>query len=309
MTNLRYLPLLLCVGALFGSSFAFVKVATPDFGPLPLMALRMFGAVALLALWARATRRRLRFPGGVRPWLVLGAVDAALPFSLMAWSVLRISSSLAAILMATRPLFTAAISSIWLRERLGRSAVGGALLGLLGVAVLSGGEATRGSALGVAAVLAASASYAFGNVYAKRRLATVDPLSLTTGTFAAAGLLLAPGAVATAPGRLPGVPATLAWAALTVLCSVLAFTLYFRLLARTTTVTASAIAFLIPAFGTLAGTVGLGEPFTPAMGAGFAAILASLALVVRPGRRPAPDADPRAPRRRAHPPEEATALS
>lgn len=305
MTNLRHLSLLLLVGALFGSSFAFVKIATPAFGPLPLMALRMLAAAALLALWARATRRRVRFPGGVRPWLLLGAVDAALPFSLMAWAVLHISSSLAAILMATMPLFTAAISSVASRERLGRRSVAGALLGLLGVAVLSGGEAMEGSAAGVAAVLVASASYAFGNVYAKGRLATVDPLSLTTGTFAAAGVLLLPGAVATAPTRMPGLSAVLALAALTVLCSVLAFTLYFSLLARTTTVTASAIAFLIPAFGTLAGTVGLGEPFTPAMGAGFAAILVSLALVTAPGRRAAPPAG----RRRAYPRDEPAALS
>lgn len=305
MTNLRHLSLLLLVGALFGSSFAFVEIAAPDFGPLPLMALRMIGAAALLALWARATRRRLRFPGGVRPWLLLGAVDAALPFSLMAWAVLHISSSLAAILMATMPLLTAAISSVASRERLGRRSVAGAVLGLLGVAVLSGGEAMQGSAAGVAAVLVASASYAFGNVYAKGRLTTVDPLSLTIGTFAAAGALLLPGAVATAPARLPGMPALLALAALTVLCSVLAFTLYFRLLARTTTVSASAIAFLIPAFGTLAGTVGLGEPFTPAMGVGFAAILGSLALVTGPGRRAASHAG----RRRAYPRDEPAALS
>ncbi|MFO7544065.1 MAG: EamA family transporter [Trueperaceae bacterium] len=271
---------LLVTALLFGANFTFMKIAVPEFGPLTLIGMRLLVATELLALVALATRRRLAFPGRWWDWFVFGGLQAAVPFSLAAWAELGISSSLAAILMATMPLFTAVFTAAWIREPLARNVVGGTFLGLVGVAFLVGWDGLAGgSPMRVLAMLLAAASYGLGAVYAKRRLASADALSLTVGNCGAAGILLLPGMVATAPAAMPSLGAFGALAGLTVLGTVLAFGLYFWLLARSTAVTASATAYLIPAFGALLGTLLLDERFTANMIVGVGLILVSLALV------------------------------
>lgn len=291
MTKAMQVALLLTTALLFGANFTFMKVAAPAFGPLALIGLRLVLAAEVLMLVALVTRRRLAYPGRWWDWFVFAGLHAAIPFTLAAWAELSIPSSLAAIVMATMPLFTALFTAVWLRERLSGRVVRGMVLGLAGVAVLAGFDGVAaGNVLGVGAMVVAAASYALGAVYAKRRLASADPLSLTVGNCGAAGLLLLPATFATAPTQMPGAGAVAALAGLTLLGTVLAFGLYFRLLARTSAVTASATAFLIPAFGALLGTVFLHERLTPNMALGVALIVGSLVLVTgaRSPNRPRP---------------------
>jgi drug/metabolite transporter (DMT)-like permease len=272
---------LLVTALLFGANFTFMKIAAPEFGPLTLIGLRLLVAAELLAVVALVMRKKLTFPGRWWDWFVFGGLQAAVPFTLAAWAELGISSSLAALLMATMPLFTAVFTAAWMRERLSGNVVRGTLLGLAGVAVLVGWDGFAGgsSLPRVIAMLLAAASYGLGAVYAKRRLASADTLSLTVGNCGAAAILLFPAMIATAPASLPSAAAFGALAGLTVLGTVIAFGLYFWLLSRSSAVTASATAYLIPAFGALLGTVLLHEPFTANMIVGVALVLVSLSLV------------------------------
>lgn len=281
MNQVVRVSVLLVTALLFGANFTFMKIAVPEFGPLTLIGMRLLVAAELLALVALITRRRLAFPGRWWDWFVFGGLQAAVPFTLAAWAELGISSSLAAILMATMPLFTAVFTAAWIRERLDGNVVRGTILGLGGVAVLVGWDGVAGatSLVPVLAMLLAAASYGLGAVYAKRRLAAADALSLTVGNCAAAGALLFPAMIVAAPGSMPSLEAFGALAGLTVFGTVLAFGLYFWLLSRSSAVTASATAYLIPAFGALLGTVLLHEPFTANMIVGVGLILVSLSLV------------------------------
>lgn len=287
------LALVLVVAALLGANFTFTKVAVPEFGAIPLNAARLLVAAGVLALAAVAVRGRLTFPGRWRDWFVFGALHAAVPFSLAAWAQLSIPASLAAVLMATVPMFSAVFSAGWLRERLTGRVLVGLATGLLGVAVLSGADAfTGGSAAGVLAMVAGTASYALGAVYAKRRLADADAVSLTVGNCGTAGLLLLPGAIVAAPAQAPSLAAFAALAGLTLLGTVVAYGLYFQLLSRSSAVVATSTTYLVPAFGALLGVVLLHERFTPAMLAGVLLIIASLAFVT--GVRRPPSARPAA---------------
>ena len=281
MNGALQVVVLLVTALLFGANFAFMKIAVPEFGPVTLIGLRLLVAAELLAVVALVTRKKLAFPGRWWDWFVFGGLQAAAPFTLAAWAELDISSSLAALLMATMPLFTAVFTAVWMRERPSGNVVRGALVGLAGVAVLVGWDGFAGgsSLPRVIAMLLAAASYALGAVYAKRRLAAADTLSLTVGNCGAAAILLFPAMVVTAPAGVPSAAAFGALAGLTVFGTVVGFGLYFWLLARSSAVTASATAFLIPAFGALLGTVLLHEPFTTNMVVGVALILGSLSLV------------------------------
>ena len=280
--KLQDLLLLLLLGALFASAFLFVRIAAPVLGPIFLMDARVILAAAVLYLWAVLRREKVQFRGKRRHWLVLGALNAAIPFSLIAWAELHITASLAAILVATLPLFTALVSAVWLKEALTRKKVLGLMLGLVGVTILSGWSPLTLSpttALAILATLAASLSYALGSVYTGKVFAGVPRVTLTIGNFASAGILLLPLAASSVPPVPPQPPVILAFLGLVVVASVVPYLLFFRLLERRGATVATSVAFLIPAFGALLGALFLAEPLNLAMLLGLGIIFVSLSLV------------------------------
>ncbi len=286
----RDLPLMLAVAALMAIGFTFVKIAVPALGAAVLVDVRVLAAAAVLASWTWARRRRLAFGRGVGPYLLLGTLNAALPFTLTAWGELRLDASLAAILMATIPLFTAALSAAVARERLGPSQRLGLLLGLVGVIVLSGWRPSGAGALdgpSILAVLAAACSYAAGSVYTRHAFAGVDRTSLTIGNFAAAGVVLAPLALATPPAAAPSLTVIAAMAGLVVLSTAVSFRAYFVLIERSGPTVATSIGFLIPVFGAAWGAILLHEAITWSMVIGGGIVLAAMHLVggARPDTR------------------------
>jgi drug/metabolite transporter (DMT)-like permease len=298
----RDLGLLLLLGASFGSSFLFIRVAAPEFGPAPLMAVRLALAAVVLFAYARARGHAVAFAGDRARWWLMGIFNAALPFTLIAWAELRITSSLAAVLIATMPLFTSLVSAVWTKTALRGPQRVGLALGLVGVLVLSGGGSidlgVRG-VLPILALLTASLSYAVGNVFVKQRFAGVPRLTLTIGNFAAAGVVLLPVAAAS-PAPAPDGGAWAALAALVLLATVVPYLLYFGLLERASAPVAASVGYLVPAFGAAWGAIFLGEPITIAMVVGFVVVLASVALVAgaaptRLLRRVRPPAPGRAP--------------
>jgi drug/metabolite transporter (DMT)-like permease len=286
----RDLADLILLAALWGASFLFTRMAVPAFGALALAELRVAIAAAvllpLLAIRADFTELRAR-PGR---FAVLGALNTAIPFSLFAWAVLSITAGLASILNAAAPLFTALVAWIWLRERLTPWQWLGMGIGFAGVLWLTGARVgfDGGNSLwAVLAALAATLSYGVSGNFAKRYFSGVRPLAVAAGSQTAAALLLLPFAIAAWPAEVPPMRDWIAAAALGVLCTGVAYILYFRLIARVGPAMAMTVTFLIPAFAMLWGGLFLGESVTSAMLVGCTIILAGTALatgMVKPRR-------------------------
>ncbi len=269
------------LAALWGASFLFVRMGAGEFGPVALAALRVAGAalvlMPLLAWHGQLGALRTHW----RPILVIGITNSALPFLLFAYAALSITAGLAAIFNAAAPLFGALVAWAWLKDRLTTVRVAGLAIGFAGVLGLawdSAGFKAGGSGWAAPACIAAAVFYGLSASVTKRQLAGAPPLAIAAGSQLAAALVLALPAVLWWPATAPSAQAWLTTALLAVLCTGVAYLLYFRLIAHVGPANAIAVTFLIPAFAVLWGWMFLGEALTPAMLTGCAVILVGTAL-------------------------------
>jgi drug/metabolite transporter (DMT)-like permease len=296
----RYVPLLLVLTGIWGSSFLFIEVALDDMEPSVLVALRLLAAAIVLVPFlalregTRAAFGQLR--AGWWPLVVLGAINAALPFTLIAWGQKHIDSGIAAIANASVPIFVVLLA---IRFRPSEKVTGaravGILAGLVGVGVLAGAnpEGSWWAAAGTLAVVVASFLYAAGALYAQTHVEDLDPILLVTGSTLAAALMLAPLSIAQAPSSLPGWEAWAAVAALGVGGMAIGQFVYYVLLEHHGSTKASLVTYLLPALALLLGILFLDEPLTVAAVAGLALVLFGVALgsgLLRPSRRRQPAA-------------------
>jgi drug/metabolite transporter (DMT)-like permease len=281
--TLKQVAVMLVLAALWGGSYLLIRIAVPAFGPMSLMAVRV--GIAALVLWVglRFTgRRSVELRDNAVPLLVVGAVNGAIPFGLIAAAEVHLTASLAAVLGATVPLFSVLIGAVWLRQRVSAQRALGLAMGIVGVAVLVGWSPmalTTETVLGVAALLLAAASYAFSGLFTRAKLAHVPSTTIALGQQLGATTLLVVPALLNPP-RLP-LPANALWAvlALAVLCTSLAFLLYFYLLAEIGALRTQTVTYLIPVFGMAWGSLFLHEPITRGMLVGLGVILTSVLLV------------------------------
>ena len=277
----RDLGALILLAALWGASYIFIRVAVPALGPFVLMGARV--ALASGALYAVILARGMpKFRSRWKEFLIVGAANSAIPFTLIAAAEIELTASLAAILNSTTALFVAVVAAVWIGESLTVRRVVGLLLGFAGVVVLVGWDPVplNGAVLlAVGAMLAASLSYAVGGVYVKRTFAGVSPLAMTIGQQGAAAVILLPLAAVSLPGEAPPLPAALSALALALLCTAVAYLLYFRLIENVGPTKTLAVTFLIPVFGLLFGVVLLDEPVGVGTLVGFAIISYGVALV------------------------------
>jgi len=279
---------LLLLGALWGASFLFLRIAAPEFGPVPLIFVRVALAAALLGsvLWYRGLASATW--AHRRPLLLLGVINTAVPFTLFAYAGLSLPAGLNSVLNATVPLFGAITAAVWLGEHLAPAPLGGLAIGFGGVLVLAWPKlALDGEGLAVLAALSATVLYAISAHYTRRSLSGVATLVVAGGSQLAAAAVLTPLVLA----QWPATPPTpLAWAcaaALGVLCTALAYLLYFRLISRTGAVTAMAVTYLIPVFGITWGATFLGERLPTSAFAGALLVLLGVGLTTRAtGSRP-----------------------
>lgn len=270
---------LLLLGAIWGSSFLFMRIAAPEFGPVPLIAVRVAVAAAFLSF---LLGRRGGFPGmkgRLAPLGLVGALNSAVPFSLFAFATLSLTAGFASVLNATAPLFGALVAYVWLRETLSPSRVLGLALGFVGVLILvSGRLSLSGDLSAILACLLAALCYGIAAHYTKARLIGASPLLIATGSQTGAAVMLAAPAVYYWPARMPSLSGWLYALALGIVCTGLAYVLYFRLIARAGAAKAIAVTYLIPVFGMGWGWLFLGERVTASMVLGCAVILLGIAL-------------------------------
>lgn len=195
--------ILLLLAFSWGASFLFMRIASPELGPVVTTELRVTLAAATLLLFAAVTKRKLGIWQHWKQFLVLGSINAALPFTLICMAELHLSASLAAILNATTPMFAALAAWGTQQEKPGLSKSIGLVIGLLGVAVLVGWSPVPLSGkvlLSVFFSLGAALAYGFGGLYAARVGRGLAPLALAAGQQLGAAVVLLPLAVILPPG-------------------------------------------------------------------------------------------------------------
>ena len=280
---------LVLLGALWGAAFLFTRIAVPEFGPVPLILVRVSIAAAILTAMLAGRGGMGTLSGRERPLAVLGAMNTAVPFSLFAFATVTLPAGMSSVLNATVPLFGAVTGVLWLGERLAAPRVAGLLTGFAGVIVLAWSRlAGGGDRLAMLAALAATMLYALSAHYTRRRLDGVTPLTVATGSQIAATVFTLPLGIALWPAANPS---ALAWACAVTLgigCTALAYLLYFRLLARIGAVAALAVTYLIPVFGVTWGAIFLDERLPASAFTGALLVLAGVALTTRGTGLPAP---------------------
>jgi drug/metabolite transporter (DMT)-like permease len=293
----RYVPLLLLLTGLWGSSFLFIEVALEEVEPTVLIALRLLTAALVLVPFLAFRQgapafRQLRM--GWQPVVVLGAINAAIPFTLIAWGQKHIDSGIAAIANASVPIFVVLLA-IRFRpsEKVTGSRAVGIAAGIVGVAVLAGGNPEGGwwAVAGTLAVVAASFLYAAGALYAQTHVENLEPMLLVTGSTIVGTLMLAPLAIAQAPTSMPGWKAWLAIAVLGIGGMAIGQYVYYVLLETHGSTRAALVTYVLPGMALVLGIVFLDEPLTVAAVAGLALVLLGVALgsgMLRPSRRRQP---------------------
>lgn len=280
---------LVLLAALWGASFLFMRLGAHEFGPIPLAAVRVGLASAmlipLLASRGQLSDLRTHWKG----LLLVGALNSAIPFALFSFAALSITAGLSSIVNATTPLWTAIVAFVWLRQGLTPWRVLGLVIGFAGVAFLAWDKASfkpgadHSGQAGLWAVLAcATATFCYGVAAnaTKRYLAGVSALTVATGSQFTAALLLALPAAWLWPAAMPGGVAWGSALALAALCTALAYILYFRLMGRVGPTNAVSVTFLIPLFAILWGAIFLHEAVTAQMVAGGAIVLVGIALAL-----------------------------
>jgi drug/metabolite transporter (DMT)-like permease len=278
----KELGALILLGALWGGSFPFIRVAVPVLGPFVLMDLRVLLAAVALTLFAVAVGRLPKLRARWKEFLILGTCNAAIPFSLIAAAEINLTASLAAILNSTTALFTAVVAAAWMEESLTKGKVIGLVTGIVGVAVLVGWTPITLSGivlLSVGASLLAAFSYAVGSVYAKRTFAGTPSLTMAIGQQAGAAMVLLPLVAANVPAEAPSLPVVLSTLALALPSTAVAYLLYFYLISNAGPTRTLTVTFLVPVFGLFFGILFLGEPVGIGTFVGLGIILSSVALV------------------------------
>ena len=281
---------LLALAVIWSASFVFIRVLAPPLGPVWTATLRVLVAGIALVGWFAATGFDADVRRHGRAYLFVGLVNSAAPFLLFSWAALTLPASYLVILNAAAPMFTAIAAAAWLGERLSGAKVAGLAVGAAGVALVSRAgplEPTPPVVAAVAASLAGALCYALAGVWLKRHGAGLKPMAIAGWSQLGAGAVLLPVAAAT-PMPGPVTPAIVAnLLALALLCSGVAYLLYYRLISDVGPTRAMTVTFLMPALGMLWGVLFLGETVNATMFAGAALVVGGTAAVLRPPR-PAP---------------------
>lgn len=272
------------LGAIWGASFMFMRVASKDFGAAPLVEVRL--ALGMLVLLPFLWRARASFPLKRWPMLVLvGAINSAIPFLLFAWAAQRAPAGIGAITNSMAVLFTALVGFLFFGEKIGTRRVIALAAGFVGVVVLASGKAA-GASIGWAVVAGSSASflYGIGGNLVRRHLAGLPPTAVAAATLVTAALMTLPFAIAQWPQQEIPARSWFSAAMIGVLCTGIAYAIFFRLIQRVGASRAATVTYLVPLFGVAWAWLLLDEPLTLTMGIAGVLILGSVALSHRAAR-------------------------
>lgn len=273
---------LVVLGMIWGGSFLFMRIAVPVFGTGFTAAGRLaLAAVALLA-FAAMQGARLNFRANWKAYLWIGAISASIPFVLFAFTARYLPAGYSAVLNATVPLFAVLLGWYLHKQRPSVSKFVGVVVGLAGVATIARFGTVTLTALtflSFAAGLGAAILYAIGAAEVRRLFATTDPVVVATGSQVGAAVLLLPLFVVDMPTAVPALAPALALIALGLVCTAVAFVMYFRILREAGPERGTTVTFMVPVFAQIWGALFLHEAVTWAIVIGLGLVLFAVALV------------------------------
>jgi drug/metabolite transporter (DMT)-like permease len=286
----------MCV--IWGIPYLLIKVAVEELEPATLVLARTALGALILCPIAFATGQLRGLAAVWKPLVLYTLVEICVPFILLGYAETRLSSSLTGLLVSAVPLVGAVIARFsGQHERLGPWRVTGLLLGVAGVAALVGLDLGAAEVPALIAMIGVALGYAIGPVILTRRLSDQPQLGVVGASLAIAALVYLPAGTLQAPGEMPSADVIAAVVTLAVVCTAIAFLVFFRLIAEVGPARATVITYVNPAVAVLLGVVILDEAFTLGTAIGFVLVLAGSVLATSGGRRrateePAPDQEP-----------------
>lgn len=276
---LRFLSL----AAIWGGSFIFMRVLAPILGPVATACLRVLIAGSALSIYFRLIKFEVGWKKYGKHYLIIGVVNSAIPFLLYAFAAMHIPASLSVIMNSSSPLFGALFAALWLGDSLTPQKIMGLLLGISGVTLVAIKEAIVMGNLGILATLAclgAAMCYGLAGVYIKKFTPFLKPLAIAGASQLAAGLVLVPFLVIAPVRGTIDTPIVINMLGLSLLCSALAYVLFYKLVADVGPAKALTVTFLMPVFGLIWGVLFLQEKITLQMIFGCAFIITGTTLVL-----------------------------
>ncbi len=270
------------MSVIWGIPYLLIKVAVGGV-PVPVLVLTRVAVGAALLLPVALQRRQLGVLRGRWGWLAaFAAAEMIVPWALLSEAERRLSSSMSGLLIASVPIIVVVLGKLTGgTERLSAVRWTGLLVGLGGVALLAGPGAAGGDTTSIAEVLLVAVCYSIGPLIAGRKLSDLPPLPMTAACLGFAAIVYAPAAALTWPGSMPSGRVLAALAGLAVICTALAFVLFFQLIAEVGPARASVITYINPAVAVALGVSVLGEQFTLAMAGAFVLIIGGSVLATR----------------------------
>ncbi|PRP53412.1 EamA family transporter [Bacillus halotolerans] len=280
--SFKQFSILLLLASLFGASFLFIKIASPSLGPLFLIESRVGIAAISLFIFARLLKQKIEIKYKWKELMILGAINAAIPFVLIAYAELNISASLAAIINSTTPLFSVIISILWLNEGKNMRTFLGIIMGCIGVGILVGWSPIQLNVkviLSIVAISLAALFYGIGGVYSKRAFQDMKSFDLAIGQQLGASIVLLPFALLDMPNKLPSIGVTISVLGLAIFSTSVAYLLYFYLIKNIGPTKTVSVTLLVPIFGIIWDVLFLGERTTLSTYIGLSVVLMSILLV------------------------------
>ena len=281
----RGVLLFVAMSVIWGIPYLFIRIAVSDLSPVVLVFART-AVAALILLPIVVARGELR--GLFKSWiplLALAAAEIGIPWLMLANAEQKITSSLAGLLISAVPLVGVVIAtSLGNREHLGLTSIGGLLLGVVGVAAIVGFDLRASDWVALVEVGVVVVGYAVGPVIISRYLSGLPSMGVIAVSLAACAVVYAPLAALRWPSSVPPMDTIASVAVLAVVCTALAFVLFFALIAETGPVRATVITYINPAVAAVLGVVVLHESFTFGMAVGFVLVIAGSVLATRRSR-------------------------
>ena len=283
----KHFSLLIVLAAIWGASFLFLRLASPEFGPIPLVFVRtLLAAITLIFFLEKGGLANLfkRWP----VYFIVGGLGTSVPFCLISYSALSLSAGFMSILNAMTPIFSAVVAYFLLSEDLTRNKVMGLLIGFCGVIVLSARHLNPDDLTAIVPlllVLCSAMFYAYSSCYSKLKLSKVSAVEVALGSQFYAALTTLPLAIYFWPSELPSLNAWLITVVLAIVCTALAIVMFFHLIKEIGVSHTLMVTYLIPVFGIIWGYLFLNEAITTPMLIGGGLILFGVAVTSRTGKK------------------------
>ncbi len=273
---------LILLSAIWGGSFIFMRVISPVLGPVLTASMRTLIAGIFLVIIFKITNYKIHWKRDYRQLIVIGIVNSSIPFFMFAFAALHIPASLSSIMNSMTPMFGAILSAIFLIEPLSVRKSIGLILGTIGVGIVSSLSVSAGGLeyyLSIGACLTAAICYGISSIYIKLKASHIEPKAIAAGSQVFAGLALLPFAFLNPVSFVLDFKIVFTVVLFAIICSALAYLLFYELIKDVGPTKALTVTFLIPVFGIIWGYILLGEPVSLSTILGGTVILVGTYLV------------------------------